>query len=187
MSLTPFHLSKYHRAKAFTLAEVVVAIAVAALFGGAAFATNQRLLIALKNQKETTAATMMLQARMEAFRGATYTNNADATWVSTNIVQVPPQTPTTPPIMLEAPLGSLSETITVSGYLLATGGTASTHGNSWTRNATYPTGHSTDTNTTLATNYDLLQITIQLTWASKDGRSRTRSVSTVVGRGNIGS
>ena len=41
----------------------MVAIAVCVIFGGAAFATNQRLLLALKAQRETTAATMMLQER----------------------------------------------------------------------------------------------------------------------------
>src|SRR4029077_20831986 len=94
---------------AFTFAEVVVAMVVAVLFAAAAFATNQRLLLALKNQKETTAAAMMLQERMESFRGFSYTNLADPTYVSTNVVQNAPTS--------EAPLSNLSETITISSYM----------------------------------------------------------------------
>src|ERR1700719_1393309 len=58
---------------AFTLAEVLIAIVVAVIFGVSAFATNARLMIALKTQRETTAASMMLQERMEALRSLSYT------------------------------------------------------------------------------------------------------------------
>ena len=56
-------LQKAGETGGFTLAETLVAIAVAAVFGAAAFATNARLLVMLKNQRENTAATMMLQER----------------------------------------------------------------------------------------------------------------------------
>src|ERR1700740_3369143 len=71
-----FHKSYRLQLKGFTLAEVLVAIGVVALFGLAAFATDERLLIALKSQKETTAATMMLQERMEAVRSLMYSGVA---------------------------------------------------------------------------------------------------------------
>src|SRR6266567_3141333 len=58
--------------RGFTLAEVMIASAVCVLFGLAAFTTNERLLVALKTQKETTAANMMLQERMETFRSFSY-------------------------------------------------------------------------------------------------------------------
>jgi hypothetical protein len=169
---------------AFTLAEVLIAAAVAALFGLAAFATNERLLIALKSQKETTAASMFLQARMETFRSISYSNVCDPTYVSTNIVQVPPAAANG--VLVEAPLGSSTEQITVSGYLLASGGTSSTHTNQWQRNATYPTGNSIDTNGSLATNYDLVKVDILLTWTSAGGRSRSRDLSAIFGKGNLG-
>src|SRR6266404_3184911 len=60
----------------FTLAEVLIAIAVCVIFGVAAFATNARRLIALKTQREMTAASMMLQERMEALRSLSYTGLA---------------------------------------------------------------------------------------------------------------
>src|SRR5438477_6071668 len=176
-------LAKHLEFQAFTLAEVLVAVALTVIFGVAAFATNQRLLVALKSQKETTAASMMLQERMEKFRGFSYSNIADKTYVNTNVVQV--QTTS------EAALGNLSETITVSGYM-NTGGTIrnypsdGTTANKWVRNLTYPNGNQTDTNTSLAADNDLLKVDILLTWTSANGRSRTRDLAAVFGKGNIG-
>lgn len=162
----------------FTLVEVCVAMAVCALFSLAAFETNARLLIALKAEKETAAASMMLQERMESFRTAAYSDIANGSYVSTNIVAKP--------TVSEAPLGNLSETITVGGNLLTSGGTPSSNVNQWVRNAQYPTGNSTDTNNSLVANYDLLQVDILITWTSANGRSRTRDLTAIFGRGNIG-
>jgi hypothetical protein len=180
---------------AFTLAEVLVAIGVATLFGLAAFATNERLLIALKAQKESTAASMMLQERMEGFRALAYSDAsssqpgsspcaspcASPVLTAANIVQIP--------TVSEAGLGTvnnLAEKVTVSGYLLAPSGTPSTHTNQWMRNSSNPTGNQLDTNTSLATNYDLIKVDIELKWTGTDGRSRTRDLSAVFGKGNIG-
>jgi len=175
---------------AFTLAEVLIAAAVAAFFGLAAFATNQRLLIALKSQKESTAASMMLQERMESFRAVAYSDVASSQPGSSPAVSPSPgitaanivQTPTTS----EAPLGNLNETITVSGYLLGPNGTASSHTNQWVRNSNYPTGNQVDTNSSLAANYDLVKVDILLNWTGTDGRSRTRDLSAIFGKGNTG-
>jgi prepilin-type N-terminal cleavage/methylation domain-containing protein len=188
----PFHITKCLGAKGFTLAEVMVAMAVVVLFGAAAFTTNQRLLVALKTQKETTAANMMLQARMETFRALSYSNVCDATYVSTNVVQVPPTAGNG--VRVEEPLGLLTEQITVSGYLLDPQGTASTHVNRWQRNATYPSGNAIDTNSHLVMDastppvpqYDLVKVDILLTWTSTNGRGRTRNLSSIFGKGNIG-
>ena len=60
----------------FTFPELCVAIAVSVLFGLAVFGTNSRLLVALKTQKETTAATMILQQRMESLRACSFTQIA---------------------------------------------------------------------------------------------------------------
>jgi hypothetical protein len=167
---------------AFTFAEVTVAMGIAVLFGVAAFATNQRLLVALKSQREATAATMMLQERMEKFRGFTYSNVADSTYVSTNILG----TTTTS----EAALPNLTETITVSGYMDAAGATPTASPtppqNSWTRNAAHPTGTPIASSSTLASSYDLLKVKINLQWTSTDGRARTRELASIFGKGNIG-
>ena len=171
--------AKHLKTNGFSFAEVCVAIVVCVLFGAAAFTTNQRLLIALRAQKETTAASMMLQERMEKFRSFSYSNAADKTYVLTNVVQ----NSTTS----EAPLGNLSETITVTGYTAASGYTpASGDYNQWVRNAAHPTGQEQHHNDNLAANYDLIQVDVSITWTSAGGRGRTRDLSAIFGKGNIG-
>ena len=175
---------------AFTLAEVVVALGVVAMFGLAAFATNQRLLIALKSQKETTAATMMLQERMEAVRSLMYSG------VASNVASGSTNPPSTMPDVVanattsEAALGNLTETITVTPYMASpTGTSTTTQSNVWQRNATYPTGNMTNTvgSFDLAGNYDLLKVDIQISWTSTGGRTRNREITTICGKGNRGS
>jgi prepilin-type N-terminal cleavage/methylation domain-containing protein len=177
--------------RGFTLAEIVVAVAVCAMFGAAAFETNERLLVALRRQKETTAATMMLQERMESFRTIAYsdvakyqpTNDADPTkWNAADIIQRPTGS--------EAPLGTLSETITVSGYLTTSGGAGypadGSTPNQWVRDSQSPSGREISHNDTLATDYDLVRVDILLTWTGPGGRTRTRDLAAIFGKGNIG-
>ena len=158
----------------FTLVEVVVALSVAVLFGAAAFATNQRLLIALRSQRESAAATMMLQERMESLRSLTFTQLTDQSYIGSNIIN----TATTS----EAPLGSMSETITISAY--PADGTTN---NRWVRN---PTVQQTATNTTLGTGHGgtqtLAKADILVTWSGPNSRSRSRQLSAVFGIGNLG-
>jgi Tfp pilus assembly protein PilE len=186
MQLNP---RKHHKLTGFTFAEVIVAVAVCAIFGAAVFATNQRLLIALKAQRETTAATLLLQERMEKFRGFTYSNIGDSTYVSTNVLG---STTTS-----ESALPNMTETITVRGYMDTSGATPTpspaasptatpSPANVWTRDSAHPTGNQLYTNSTLATSYDLLQVMIKVQWTSSDGRSRVRELSALFGKGNIG-
>jgi hypothetical protein len=93
---------------AFTFAELCVAIAVGVLFGAAVFATNSRLLVALKAQKESTAATMVLQQRMESLRGCSFTQVATDSYLQNNIFNTPTGS--------EGPLASLNEQVAVGVY-----------------------------------------------------------------------
>lgn len=172
-----FRSPKSYSFKGFSFAEVMITIAVCAIFGGAVFATNQRLLLALKAQRETTAATMMLQERMEKFRGFSYSNAADSTYINTNIIQ----SATTS----EAVLPNFTETVTVSGYLDTSGnlGDGSAK-NAWTR--TKINNSQTSTNSALATSYDLLKVDIKLDWTTAGGRARSRELATIFGKGNTG-
>ena len=170
-----------------------MAIAVVAIFGTAAFATNARLMLMLKSQRETTAATMMLQERMEAFRSLSYSG------VGSNTASVSPNPPataadivantTTSETQLGGISGSLSETITVSGYMDTSGNCPPTTAaqNRWIRNSSSPTGSlQSPSSSVLATNYDLLKVDIQLSWASTNGRTRQQEISSVFGKGNLG-
>jgi prepilin-type N-terminal cleavage/methylation domain-containing protein len=189
----PFGSLRKEEPAGFTLAEVLIAVAVCVIFAVAAYATNQRLLLSLRAERETTAASMMLQERMELFRGIYYGNLANpvasgttypATMTAGDIVQ----TLTTS----EAQLGSaLTETVTISGYWTNAGGPGypgdGSIANVWTRSggSTSPT-LSSPSNATLASNYDLIQVDIKLSWTSANGRTRQRELSSVFGKGNIG-
>jgi type II secretory pathway pseudopilin PulG len=179
---------------AFTLAEVLVAIAVVVLFGLAAFATNERLLLMLKSQRETTAATMMLQEQMEAFRSLTFTQVGN----NTLSAQPSPSPASAADIVNNATVseaqlggftGSLQETIRVSGYMDSSGNAPPTTAakNQWVKNSTYQTGNLQTSSSVLATNYDLLKVNIQLSWTGANGRTRSREIASIFGRGNIGS
>lgn len=173
----------------FTLAEVLIALAVCVLFGIAVFATNARLLLALKAQKETTAASMMLQERMEAFRGIYFANLASTTASGTTS----PSTMTAQDIIQtlttsETQLGStLTETVTISGFWTTAGAAGDGSAkNVWTRNGGSTTATLGASNSSIASNYDLIQVDITITWTSANGRTRTRELSSVFGKGNIG-
>ena len=148
------------------------------LFGVAAFATNERLLLLLKTQRESTAATMMLQERMETLRALSFSNVTSSTYIGSNVIN----SATTS----EAPLGTLSETITVGAY--PTDGTGN---NTWVRNSTYPTGNQTATNTALGSSHGtstetVVKADVLITWTGANGRSRTRDLAAVFGIGNLG-
>jgi len=181
-----------------TLVEVLIAIAVAVNFGVAVFATNSRLLIALKTQRETTAASMMLQERMEALRSLSYTGLA-STSASPSASPSPSPPTYTADIVADTTIsegqlggginGSLTETITVSGYMDTTGNSPPTTAaqNQWMRNAGNPNGNLVSSTANISSNYDLIQVDIQLSWASANGRTRKREMTAVFGKGNKGS
>ena len=177
----PFHTAKTQSMTGFSLAEVLVAIVICLVFGAAAFASNQRLLLALKSQKETTAATMALQWRMESFRSTAFSNIASHDYVKNNILTVRTSTDSngnvTDPF---APLGAITEQLTIGVYP-ADGSTPTVM--RW--DASHPTGQDVSTNSGLGS-ATLLKVDVLETWTSADGRSRTREISTIVGIGNIG-
>ena len=170
---------------AFTLAEVLVALGVVAMFGMAVFTTNERLLLALKSQKETTAATTALQWRMETFRATSFSNIAAAgtssDYVKTNILTARTATDsnnnTVDPF---AALGSITEQFTIGVYP-ADGSTNTVM--SW--DANHQSGQYISQNTSLSS-ATLLKVDVLETWTSAGGRQRQRQLSTIVGIGNVG-
>jgi type II secretory pathway pseudopilin PulG len=165
--------NKRRQLEAFSLPELCVAIAVAAVFGLAVFATNSRLLIALKTQKESAAATMVLQQRMEALRACSFTQIATEDYLKTNIFSAATGS--------EGPLGLLSEQIAVGVY-----SNPSVTPIVLLRNPQNQSGpQELSSNNNLA-NYNLLQVDLLLQWTGADGRTRTRQLSAIFGKGNIG-
>lgn len=189
----------------FTLVEVLVALVICVVFGAAAFATNAQLLLKLKAQKETTAATMLLQRRMEQLRASAWSDLATASYLKDTILADPtPGNLTTQKQIddynanlknAEAPLSNLIERITVRDYSDPPGtgprGVAE-------RNSTFPyvvsnIYNSTETPATVYTyltttkKATLLQVDILLTWegAGTRGARRGRQLSSVFGIGNI--
>ena len=189
-----------NRSKGFTLAEVALAMGVVALFGLATFATNQRLLLALKSQKETTAASLAMQWRMEMFRGIAFSDIADKDYVKTNILTVrKPLDGSGQPILIEIPpgsgqyfpidpfaaLGSITEQLTIGVYP-ADGSTNTVL--SWDK--LHPSGQEISVNTNLLSEVTsgavkMMKVDVLETWTSGNGRQRQRQLSTIVTIGNI--
>jgi Tfp pilus assembly protein PilE len=202
---------KSHSRSGMTMAEVCIAVMVSAIFGAAAFATNQRLLLAIKTQRETAAASMALQWRMEKFRATSFSCIAGAAtcadpdpcayadplnYVRNYILLYPGANSTTQCGALRkatdgtgnviadpfAALGSLREQITISVYP-DDGSTQTVM--YW--DAAHPGGAYISQNTNFpTTNSTMLKVDVLETWSSADNRQRSRQLSTIVTLGNIG-
>jgi len=193
---SPFPASSTRRRSlpGFTLAEVALAMGVVALFGLATFATNQRLLLALKSQKETTTASLAMQWRMEMFRGIAFSDIADKDYVKTNILTVRnPLDGSGNPILDQygnaidpfAALGSITEQLTIGVY--PPDGSTNTV-LSWDK--LHPTGQEISVNTNLLSEVTsgavkMMKVDVLETWTSGNGRQRQRQLSTIVTIGNI--
>jgi Tfp pilus assembly protein PilE len=169
----------------FTLAEVCIAMAVSVIFGMAAFATNQRLLLSVKAQKETSAATMALQWRMETFRATVFSDIATRDTVKNNILIKRTGTMTntngsTITIDPFAGLSSIREQFTIGVY--PPDGSTNTV-ISW--DAAHPNGQDISTNNNLG-NAKMLKVDVLETWISANGRQRQRQLSTICTLGNLG-
>ncbi|HEY3603003.1 MAG TPA: prepilin-type N-terminal cleavage/methylation domain-containing protein [Chthoniobacterales bacterium] len=163
--------------RGFTLAEVLVAVAICLFFGMAAFATNQQLLFALKSQKETTAAIMVLQERKETLRGMAFSDIATPDTLK-NVIKNPTGS--------ETSLGSLNEQVTVSVDTTDAAYTSpSPTPTVLLRNPQHTDPQEVTANNNLP-NYDLLRVDILLTWTGANGRQRSRQSSEIFGHGNIG-
>jgi type II secretory pathway pseudopilin PulG len=178
----------------FTLAEVLVAIGVCVLFAVASYATNERLLVALKAQKETTAATTVLQWRMEQFRSTPFScingnssicqppSGTATDYVKNYILAVRTATDgngnTVDPF---APLGSITEQFTINQYPAPSPSPTPTV-MSWSASS----GASYISQNANLSSQTLLKVDILESWVSVDSRQRQRQLSTIVGIGNVG-
>jgi hypothetical protein len=154
---------------------------VCGLFAAAAFATNQRLMVALKSQKETTAASMILEQRMEALRASSFSDVASGSYLINNIFKFPTAGDADPSFwQLYGQLGNLTEQVAVGVY-----GDTSQAPIVLSRDPQNTTPQSLSDNANLA-DYPLLQVDLVLQWTSANGLTQTRTMSGVFGKGNIG-
>ena len=151
-------------------------------------------MVALKSQKETTAATTVLQWRMEQFRATPFScinsNSAvcappagtAADYVKNYILGVRTATDgngnTIDPF---AALGSITEQFTINQYPAPSSSPTPTV-MSWNA-STGATYVSQNANLSSA---KLVKVDILETWTSAGGRQRQRQLSTIVGIGNVG-
>ena len=171
-----------------------MALVVCVVFSAAAFAANSKLLTGLKNQKETTAATMFLQRRMEELRADTWRDVATASYLKNTIIGNPIN-----PIATknsEAPLGDISEVITVSVYPPDNATSAKVRRNSANPSGdiiSYMSGDSAETRDTVydyltssPKNASLLRVDILVSWkgAGEWVDRRSRQISAIFGIGN---
>jgi hypothetical protein len=170
----PLSFNRTHSQKAFTFVDICMSVVVSVIFAVGAYATNQRLLVALKGQKETAAATMMLQQRKECLRSTAFLNIANQSYTNYLHDHI-----FSSPTGSEAPLGSLSEKVTVDAYPTATGSPLVL-----LRDPAHPNCQIVSNNDLSSQN--LLRVDILLNWTSANGRTRTRQFSEVFGHGNSG-
>jgi type II secretory pathway pseudopilin PulG len=197
-----FRFKKKQLYAAFTLVEVLITIAVVVMSGVAAFYTNQRLLGALRSQKETTAATMALQWRMEKFlRATTFANLSQEAYVKNQILTVRTATLEDGSLFDPfAPLKSVTEQITVGPYwggdpnpLLPSPVPSPIPANLSSNVILWNSANSNGLDVALNPNLGdldpttglpkitLLKVDILLTWSGPDNRSRSRQLSSVFG------
>ncbi len=101
-------LHKPHSQSAFSLIEVVVAGAIAALILTSLFTMNVSAMDTIRGAKESIAASQILQQRIESMRIANWHQVTDATWLRDNLLNADIQESTS--------LRDLTETVTIVNY-----------------------------------------------------------------------
>jgi len=151
----------------FTYVEVMVAVAIVAIFFGALYALNANCLYLLSAGRQAAAAAQSLQDRLEQFRRCSWTQLTDASYIKNNILN----------------------TSTTSGYNIA-GSTETVTLNTYPLATTTPTTivRANGTTTTISTNSnlvntDLVRIDVALNWSSNVGkRARSQSISSLIAK-----
>src|SRR4051812_23604383 len=153
--------------KGATIIEAVIAGALIALFLGGVFQMNARNIQLLKTGKESFAATVVLEERLEQVRCGKWTDITSAAYLQT-ILANPPSS--------GAQLSNLSEQITVSAYPAAAPPAAA---NSVTRSSA-GAGAVVPSNAALPKE-DLVRVDLRVTWSGTPGqRTRVREISTLI-------
>jgi Tfp pilus assembly protein PilV len=155
----------------FTIAEAVIATAVVMLGMAAAMVLNTAHLRLVKSSRQSNAATLSLQERVEQMRIGNWLNITDPAYLSNTVLASAPKS--------AAPLDRFSETITVSAFPDETAS-----------QKLIVKRHADGTRATLVSgaglsSQRLAKVELQTDWYGSDGRVRTRAVDTVISNGGI--
>jgi Tfp pilus assembly protein PilV len=155
----------------FTLAETLVATAVA-LFGlAAAVLLNTAHLRLVKSGRQSNAATLCLQERVEQMRLGDWRKITDADYLSNTLLAASPRS--------AAPLDAISERVTITAYPDASAAQQliverETDG----QRATLLSGNGLESQR-------LAQVEFRVSWSGSDGRRRQRATTTMISNGGI--
>ena len=150
----------------FTYVEAMIAVAIVAVFFGALYALDANCLYLLSSGRQAAAAAQSLQDRIEQFRGCSWTQLTDASYIKNNIMN----TSTTSGYNI----GGSTETVTLNTYPVATAPTKIVRTNG--------AATTISTNSNLV-NTDLVRIDVALSWTSNVGkRARSQSVSSLIAK-----
>ena len=157
-------------AGAFTLVEVLIAMAIMIFLLAGLGMSGWRVIALLEAQREVVAASQLIQERTEAFRAASFSELTNATYVQASLLNSPTNS--------EAVLHSLTEVLTLSAYPPDSTVVSLQE----TRQQDVVSVNSTGP--TLA-NAAVVRLDFSLSWLSQRGLIRTRQISTIVAKGGI--
>lgn len=158
------------RVSGFSLAETIVSVAVAAITLTGIMMLNSQALKMVWASRQTNAATLCLQERIEQLRIANWRQITDSNYLQTNFFATVP--------MSAAPLDQMKETISVTAYPDPTvAGAICVE-----RSSAGVQVVSTDS--TLA-ELPLARVDLEVAWIGDRGRNRIRESSTIISKGGI--
>jgi len=156
---------------AFTLVETLVATSVALIGLAAALLLNTAHLRLVKSARQSNAATLCLQERVEQMRLGDWRKITDAGYLSNTLLAAPPRS--------AAPLDSISERVTITAYPDASAAQQliverETDG----QRETLLSGTGLESQR-------LAQVEFRVSWSGSDGRRRLRATTTMISNGGI--
>jgi hypothetical protein len=158
-------------AAGFSVAEAVISLGIGSFSVGGAMLVNSQQLRLLKSTRESSSASHTLEERIEQLRIATWRQITDPSYISTTFFSALPKS--------LAPLDGYTEKVTVSAWPDATAATkievVKTKGQLVSI---------TSSGAGLA-DQSLARVDMQISWKSKDGRVRTRELTTMISNAGI--
>lgn len=168
----PVDLKRFRKWHAgFTLAETIFTAAIALAGIGAALALNTAHLRLVKSSRDSNAATLSLQERVEQMRLANWRKMTDATYLQDVLLKTQPAS--------AAPLEGVSERVTISAYpdpLVAQRLIVERDASGQRRTISAGSG---------LLGQRLAQVELRVVWNGNDGRQRVRATTTVISNGGI--